>query len=342
MPQRGSVVHHTTRHECEKIIARHAEGRLHLVECAFEVGLPHLEIVYRHILQVVHVHLPREGVRGGTLHQPLQLRARKVLRARRQLGDGDQSVHVAPLSHGVRLDAQDLFAPRLVGQVDLHLHLQPPRAQQRVVDHVLAVGHADEEDVVERVHPIYLGEQLVHHGVVHARRVVRAAALLADRVDLVEDDDVQRRVVPPLGLLRLRVGEEFADVLLRLAHVLAQHLRPVHDLGLAPVEHLADLTRHQRLARARRPEEQHAAHVRDAELLEHGGREDARGEGASEDVGELRVEPADAHLLEVEVRLDDLIGALLRRVHAHQRERRARHLSEQHKGLRVEQPQRRV
>ena len=64
----------------------------------------------------------------------------------------------------------------------------------------LPVGHPDDEDVVERVHAVDLGQQLVHHGVGHARAVGDGAPLLADGVDLVEDHDVKHAA---LALLRL-------------------------------------------------------------------------------------------------------------------------------------------
>lgn len=53
------------------------------------------------------------------------------------------------------------------------------------------VGHANQQDVVEGVHAVDLGQQLVDDGVVRARAVAHAAALPADGVDLVKDDDVQ-------------------------------------------------------------------------------------------------------------------------------------------------------
>ena len=71
------------------------------------------------------------------------------------------------------------------------MHLEAARAQHRVVDHVFAIRHANHEDVVERVHAVDLGEQLVDHRVADAGVRPLHAALLADRVDLVEDDDVQ-------------------------------------------------------------------------------------------------------------------------------------------------------
>ena len=67
------------------------------------------------------------------------------------------------------------------------------------------VGHADEQDVVQRVHAIDLGEELVDDCVMDAAAAGDAAALLADGVNLVKDDDVQLRRVALLRLLGLCV-----------------------------------------------------------------------------------------------------------------------------------------
>ena len=69
------------------------------------------------------------------------------------------------------------------------------------------IGHPDHKNVVELVHPVDLGQQLVDDGVVHLRNkldnlfdnyIVHPRALatarpssLTDRIDLVEDNDVQ-------------------------------------------------------------------------------------------------------------------------------------------------------
>jgi len=53
------------------------------------------------------------------------------------------------------------------------------------------VGHANQQDVVERVHAINLGQQLVDNRVVGACAVPHAATLPADGINLVKDDDVQ-------------------------------------------------------------------------------------------------------------------------------------------------------
>ena len=81
------------------------------------------------------------------------------------------------------------------------------------------VGHADDEDVVELVDAVNLGEELVHHGVVDAGAARHGAPRLADGVDLVEYNDVQPRVGAHPLLLLLGLGEEPTDVGLRLAYV---------------------------------------------------------------------------------------------------------------------------
>ena len=53
------------------------------------------------------------------------------------------------------------------------------------------VGHSNEQDIVERVHAVNLGEQLIDDGVMHAGATLHAASLLADGIDLVKDDDMQ-------------------------------------------------------------------------------------------------------------------------------------------------------
>lgn len=52
----------------------------------------------------------------------------------------------------------------------------------------------NDQDVVELLHSVDLGQELVDYGVVDARAAGHTAALLADGVDLVEDDDVQTAV----------------------------------------------------------------------------------------------------------------------------------------------------
>lgn len=72
----------------------------------------------------------------------------------------------------------------------------------------LSVGHPDNENVVERVDAVDLGEQLVHHRVGHAGAVPHAASCLADSVDFVEDDDVEHAPLALIGLDGERAHEQ--------------------------------------------------------------------------------------------------------------------------------------
>lgn len=54
------------------------------------------------------------------------------------------------------------------------------------------------------LHAVDLRQQLIHHRVVHARAAGARASLLADGVQLVEDDDVQAAVCSQLG----RIGSK--------------------------------------------------------------------------------------------------------------------------------------
>lgn len=47
------------------------------------------------------------------------------------------------------------------------------------------------QDVVELLHAVDFGQQLVDHGVVDAAATRHGASLLADGIDLIENDDVQ-------------------------------------------------------------------------------------------------------------------------------------------------------
>lgn len=66
--------------------------------------------------------------------------------------------------------------------------LSQPSGQSR------AAPRTNDQDVVELLHTIDFGEQLVHHGVVHASAAGHAAPLLADGINLIKNDDVHPTV----------------------------------------------------------------------------------------------------------------------------------------------------
>lgn len=71
------------------------------------------------------------------------------------------------------------------------------------VDHMQASGRGlmlrtNDQDVVELLHSVDLGQKLVDHGVVHPRAAGPRSSLLADGIQLVKDDDVETTVGPQL------------------------------------------------------------------------------------------------------------------------------------------------
>lgn len=73
-------------------------------------------------------------------------------------------------------------------------HLQSAGSQQGLVYHVASVSHADDENVVELLDTVDLGQQLVDHSVVNPRVTSCRPSGFADGVYLVEDDDVETTV----------------------------------------------------------------------------------------------------------------------------------------------------
>jgi hypothetical protein len=91
---------------------------------------------------------------------------------------------------GVNLE--DVGPPRLVRQRNLDLAVQPPRPQQRRVEHVRPVGRHDHLDRAGDVEAVELGEELHERALnlaVRGRALREAAA--ADGVDLVHEDDAR-------------------------------------------------------------------------------------------------------------------------------------------------------
>src|SRR4029079_9214759 len=105
---------------------------------------------------------------------------------------------------GLRLHGADLPATLLGGVVDEQVLAEATGPQDGLIERVEAVGGRDADDPAGRVEPVELDEQLVERllALVVATDA-DAAALLGERVELVEEDD--RR-----GVL-VGVGEQRAD-----------------------------------------------------------------------------------------------------------------------------------
>ena len=160
----------------------------------------------------------------------------------------------------LRVHLEDLAAPVAVGPVDDDLPVEAARAQQRRIEDVGPVGRGDQDDVVLHLEAVHLDEQLVQRLLALVVAAAEAgAAMAADRVDLVHEDDAGVRL---LGLLEQVADARGADADEHLDEVGARDREERHP-GLA-----GDRAREQRLAGAGRPVQQHALRDPRAERLE--------------------------------------------------------------------------
>lgn len=121
--------------------------------------------------------------------------------------------------------AEDVLGGLGVGTFDLDLHVQAAGAQDGGVDHVLAVGGADDDHVLQAFHAVDLGEELGDDGVLHVRADAGSAGA-EEGFHLVEEDDDGGAFG---GLLACTLEDE-ADLSLGLADVL------VEEFGALDVE----------------------------------------------------------------------------------------------------------
>ena len=158
------------------------------------------------------------------------------------------------------VDLEDLEAALHVGAVEDDLAVEAAGAQQRRVEHVGAVGGGDDDHVRVGVEAVHLDQDLVERLLALVVRAAEAgAALAADGVDLVDEDDA-RGVA--LGLVEQVAHAARADADEHLDELGAGDAEERHA-GLA-----GDGAREKRLAGARRPDQQHAARDARAERVE--------------------------------------------------------------------------
>src|ERR1043166_3752358 len=101
------------------------------------------------------------------------------------------------------------------------MHLETPRSQQGLIDHVLPIGHADEQEIVEFINTVELRQKLVHNGITDSCSSCRSSAsLLAHSIQLVEYNDVQLAIIALLLILLFGVCEHLAHVLFGLSNIL--------------------------------------------------------------------------------------------------------------------------
>ena len=154
-----------------------------------------------------------------------------------------------------------IFArPLRSGPVDGDLAVEAAGAQEGGIEDVGPVGGRDHDDVVLGLEAVHLHQELVERLLALVVAAAEAgAAMAADRVDLVHEDDAGGVL---LGLLEQVTHARGADADEHLDEVRAGDREERHA-GLA-----GDGARQQRLAGARRPVEQHALGDPRAERLE--------------------------------------------------------------------------
>ena len=219
------------------------------------------------------------------------------------------------MSHGLRR----------VGTLDLDLHVEAARPQDRRVDQVLAVRGADHDHVLQGLDPVELGQQLRDDRRLDVGGDAGPAGA-EDRVHLVEEHDHRQALLAPL----LGALEDLADLPLGLADVLVQQLGALHvqevGAGVVATRPLADLVgerlrdglRDQRLAAARRPVEQDALRRLELVLVEE-LRVQERQLDRVADVLDLALEAADVLVADVGDLLEDELLDLLARAAARSR-----------------------
>src|SRR5262249_6296621 len=199
--------------------------------------------------------LPR-GEQGRLVHEIGEVGAGEARRAARQ----HLELHVGRERNAPRVHAQDLLATLDVGARDDHLTIEAPRTQKRRVERVGAVGGRDEDDALVRLEAVHLHQELVQR--LLALIVAAAetgAAVSADRIDLVHEDDARRVLLALLEQIAHARGPDTDEHL----DEIGSGNREERNVRLA-----GDRLGEQRLAGAGRTDEQHALGNLAAELLE--------------------------------------------------------------------------
>ena len=112
---------------------------------------------------------------------------------------------VAVDRHLAHVDLEDLLAAAHVGQRHHDLAVEAARPQQRGVEHVRPVGGRDDDHALVALEAVHLDEQLVQRLLALVVTAAQAgAAMAADGVDLVDEDDARRVLLAPARTCRAR------------------------------------------------------------------------------------------------------------------------------------------
>lgn len=209
-----------------ELLLGHTERRMHLIQRCHKVFPPNLHItdVIRNPRHRPHLDMPIKRKTRRALDETLDLCTGKVLRHGGQLGDVNVLAHDAVLLHLGSVDGEDLDASGFVGKGDLDVDFETTGTEEGIIDHVFSVGHTDDQDVVELVDTVHLsrpsyskrivsfaaiiwadlGQQLVDNRVANTSPIILGPSLLADRINLIKDDNMQSALISLLFLLQTR------------------------------------------------------------------------------------------------------------------------------------------
>lgn len=83
---------------------------------------------------------------------------------RRKEGEGrdrgkERELQVAGGKSNVATDHQTQWNTTVLVLTNLHLHLQPSRPKESLINHVNPIGHSDKQDIVQLLYSINLGKE---------------------------------------------------------------------------------------------------------------------------------------------------------------------------------------
>ena len=199
--------------------------------------------------------LPRR-LQRRLVHQVCQVRAGQSRCPARQ----HREIHVVAQRDLLGVNLQDLLAAGNVGPPHHHAPVEAARPQQRRVQHVRTVGGRHQDHAFVRFEAVHLHQKLVQRLLALVVPAAQARpAVPADGIDFVDEDDA--------GGVLLALLKEVAHAARAHAY---EHLHEVRTRNREKryAGFTRDGARQQRLARARRPDQQHALGNPPAQLLE--------------------------------------------------------------------------
>ena len=219
---------------------------------------PHVDLVFG-FFEVLHFHhagVAACGHEGGFVAEVGQIGAAHAGGAT----GNDGGAHVLPDGNLAHVHAQNLLAAANVGQRDVYLPVKAARAHQGGIQNVWAVGGGHHDHAQVGFKTVHFHQHLVKRLLTLVVAAAQArAALAAYGVNFVNEDDA---------------GGVFLGVFKHVAHAGCTHAdEHLYEIGAADAEkrHLGlarDGLGQQRLARARRPDQQQAARNAAAQFLE--------------------------------------------------------------------------